>query len=70
MQWLRSGGSSVFFKFFGFSKFESGWIEISGGQGAYNLVFGRASNFRVVKNVGFGGVLFFGLFLYFGFFYR
>ena len=70
MQWLRSGGASVFFRLLGFSKFESGWMEVSGGMGAYNFIFGGASNFKIFKNVRFGGILFFGLFLYFCFFYR
>jgi len=45
-------------------------MEVSGGMGAYNFIFGGASNFKIFKNVSFGGILFFGLFLYFCFFYR
>jgi hypothetical protein len=70
MQWFSSGGASVFFKLLGFHKFEAGWMEMAGGQGVYGFFSSGASNFEVVKKIRFGGILLFGFFIYFCFFYN
>jgi len=45
-------------------------MEVCGGQGAYNAISGGSLNLGIIKNVWFGGILFFGLFMYLCFFFN
>jgi hypothetical protein len=54
----------------GFYKFETGWMEISGGQGVYSFISSGAYHFKMIKGVGFGRIFLFGFFMYFCFFYN